>query len=203
LRAFLLLSKECQPSIALQSNLSINRSREQKNKNIMKLSPAFKETIKTYLDKRASEDELFSTTYQKENKTLEECCNYVIQCAKQGGCEGYDPSEVFGWAVHYYDEDDIKNIKPINCKVVVNHAVELTEEDKALAKEKAMQLVIDEAKVEAKKSLSENIELSEEDLQVAKNLAIEKVVSEQKEKLVAKAAKKKPGTEVEQIDLFG
>jgi len=66
-----------------------------------------------------------------------------------------------------------------------------------------MELVIEEAKVEAKKNLSETIELSEEDLQVAKNLAIEKEVSEQKEKLVAKATKKKPGTEVEQIDLFG
>jgi hypothetical protein len=169
----------------------------------MKLSNAFKETIKAYIEKRASEDELFAITYKKENKTLDECCNYVIQCAKQGGCYGYDPSEVFGWAVHYYDEDDIKNIKPISCKVVVNHAVELTDEDKTLAKEKAMQLVIEESKSEAKKILSENIELSEEDLQEAKNLAIEKVVSEQKEKLIAKATKKKSGTEVEQIDLFG
>ena len=108
----------------------------------MKASNAFKETIKAYLDKRASEDELFAVTYQKENKNLDECCNYVIQCAKKGGCEGYDPVEVFNWAVHYYDEDDIKNIKPISCKVVVNHSVELTEEDIAQAKQKALDNVI-------------------------------------------------------------
>ena len=135
----------------------------------MKTSNAFKETIKAYLEKRATEDELFAVTYQKENKNLDECCNYVVQCAKEGKCEGYDPAEVFNWAVHYYDEDDIKNIKPISCKVVVNHTVDLTEED----------------------------------LQEAKKQAMQKVVSEQKEKMVTKAAKKKPTTEVEQIDLFG
>lgn len=135
----------------------------------MKASNAFKETIKAYLEKRASEDELFAVTYKKENKNLDECCNYVMKCAKEGNCGGYADSEVFGWAVHYYDEDDIKNIKPISGKVVVNHSVELTEED----------------------------------LQDAKKQAMQKVVSEQKEKMIAKAAKKKPTAEVEQIDLFG
>lgn len=169
----------------------------------MKKSNAFKETIKAYLDKRAQEDELFAITYQKENKNIDECCNYVMECAKNGGCAGYADEEVFGWAVHYYDEDDIKNIKPISGKVIVNHAVELTEEDKELAKKQAMNLVIEEAKVEARKNLSETIELSEEDIAEAKKQAVEKVVSEQKEKMVTKAAKKKPTAEVEQIDLFG
>lgn len=169
----------------------------------MKASNAFKETIKAYLEKRASEDELFAVTYQKENKNLDECCNYVMKCAKEGNYGGYADSEVFGWAVHYYDEDDIKNIKPVSGKVVVNHSVELTEEDKKLAKEKAMELLIEESKSEQKKALSETIELSEEDLLDAKKQAMQKVVSEQKEKMVTKAAKKKPTAEVEQIDLFG
>lgn len=169
----------------------------------MKASNAFKETIKAYLDKRASEDELFAVTYQKENKNLDKCCNYVVQCAKEGNCGGYADEEVFGWAVHYYDEDDIKNTKPVSGKVIVNHTVELTEEDKAEVKAKAMKEAIEEAKLEAKKNLSETIELSEEDIQAAKNQAIEKIASDQKEKLVAKAVKKKPTAEVEQIDLFG
>ena len=169
----------------------------------MKVSNAFKETIKAYLEKRASEDELFAVTYQKENKNLDECCNYVMECAKKGGANGYSDKEVFGWAIHYYDEDDIKDIKPISGKVIVNHSVELTEEDKKEAKEKAMQLAIEEAKTEALKNISENIELSEEDIQEAKKQAIEKVVIEQREKLLAKSSKKKPQTEVEQVDLFG
>ena len=169
----------------------------------MKASNAFKETIKNYLEKRVQEDELFAETYKKENKNLDECCNYVMQCAKQGGYQGYADEEVFGWAVHYYDEDDIKNIKPVSGKVIVNHSVELTEEDKKLAKEKAIEALIEESKVEARKNISENIELSPEDIEEAKKQAIQKVVSEQKEKMVTKAAKKKPTAEVEQIDLFG
>lgn len=168
----------------------------------MKTSNAFKETIKAYLDKRASEDELFAITYQKENKNLDECCNYVMKCAKDGGCAGYSDDEVFGWAVHYYDEDDIKNIKPISGKVIINKSVELSEEDKAEAKAEAMREAIEEAKEEAKKNLSETIELSEEDIQAAKSQAIDKIAIDQKQKLVAKAAKKKPTAEVEQIDLF-
>ena len=169
----------------------------------MKTSNAFKETIKNYLEKRAQEDELFAETYKKENKNLEECCNYVMQCAKQGGCQGYADEEVFGWAVHYYDEDDIKNIKPVSGKVIVNHSVELTEEDKKLAKEKAIEALIEESKIEARKNIYENIELSPEDIEEAKKQAIARVVTEQKEKMVTKAAKKKPTAEVEQIDLFG
>lgn len=121
----------------------------------MKASNAFKETIKNYLDKRAQEDELFSETYKKENKNLDECCNYVIKCAQKGGAQGYTDEEVFGWAVHYYDEDDIKNIKPINAKVVVNHTVEITEEEKEAAKQKAMDDLIaaEKEKLTKKKSV--------------------------------------------------
>jgi folate-dependent phosphoribosylglycinamide formyltransferase PurN len=39
---------------------------------------------------------------------------------------------------HYYDETDIEVGKPIDCKVVVNHHVELTEEEKAEARKEAI-----------------------------------------------------------------
>lgn len=67
--------------------------------------------IKQYLDKRASEDDLFAKSYQKENKNIAECCKYIISQAKkqaENGCAAIHDEEVFGWAVHYYDEDDIK-----------------------------------------------------------------------------------------------
>jgi hypothetical protein len=53
----------------------------------------------------------------------------------------------------------------------VNHTVELTEEDKALAKIKPWKPL---TKVEARKTISENIELSEEDIQQAKQQTIAK-----------------------------
>ena len=168
-----------------------------------KVSDPFMESIKNYLEKRAAEDELFAVTYKKQNKNLQECCNYVMKCAKDGGCAGYTDAEVFSWAVHYYDEDDIKNIAPVSGKVIVNHAVEISEEEKVEAKQKALEELKNEAKEEAKKTFSETIELSSDDLVEAKQKAIEKVALEQKEKLLKKTAKKKvETTEVQQIGLF-
>ena len=46
---------------------------------------------------------------------------------------------VFGWAVHYYDEDDIKiNKLPANTRVAAKASVELTEEEKEKARKQAM-----------------------------------------------------------------
>lgn len=39
---------------------------------------------------------------------------------------------------HYYDEDDIEVGKAISCQVAVNHIVELTEEEKAEARQEAI-----------------------------------------------------------------
>ena len=46
---------------------------------------------------------------------------------------------------HYYDEDNIEVGKPMNAHVVVNHVVELTEEEKEQARKDAIQKVQDEA----------------------------------------------------------
>lgn len=80
---------------------------------------SFQDTIKAYLDKRASEDSLFAVTYAKENKNIKDCCSYITGRAKKvqsGGCAVISHKEVFGWAVHYYDEDDIKIEKTSNTR---------------------------------------------------------------------------------------
>ncbi|WP_333615780.1 PcfK-like family protein, partial [Bacteroides pyogenes] len=51
---------------------------------------------------------------------------------------GLSDEEVYSLAVHYYDEDNLKVGKPINCKVVVNHTIELTEEEKVEARQNAI-----------------------------------------------------------------
>lgn len=169
----------------------------------MKPSKEFKETIKNYLDKRAAEDTLFAETLKKDNKSLDECCNYVMKCAKDGGCAGYSDNEVFGWAVHYYDEDDIKDIAPVGGKVIINQSIELTEEEKTNARQKAINILIEESKAEAKKELSKNIKLTPEDISEAKKMAIEKVVESEREKMLKKAPKKKAEPVNEEItDLF-
>lgn len=71
----------------------------------------FESTIKSYLDKRSEEDNLFAKAYAKAGKTIKECCNYIVRQAKkmqQNGCAVVADDIVFGWAVHYYDEDNVE-----------------------------------------------------------------------------------------------
>lgn len=74
----------------------------------------FETTIQTYLENRAKTDSLFAETYKKENKSIEECCKYIMQQAQKmynkrvNGGIAIDRKTVYGWAIHYYDEDDIK-----------------------------------------------------------------------------------------------
>lgn len=74
---------------------------------------SFENAIKDYLDKRSESDRLFAESYKKENKSIKECCKYIYSQAKKmltkgGNAVGVDDDTVYGWAVHYYDEDDIK-----------------------------------------------------------------------------------------------
>ena len=155
----------------------------------MKTSDAFKEAIKNYLDNRAAQDELYAVNYKKENKNIDECCNYVMKCAKEGGFAGYTDEEVFGWAVHYYDEDDIKNIAPISGKVIINRAVELTDDEKVKAKEMAFKAEKDKYIPEVKEELKKTISLTPEEIAEAKEEAKKLAVSEALEKM---KSKKKP-----------
>lgn len=72
----------------------------------------FETTIQTYLENRAKEDSLFAETYKKANKSIKECCKYIYSRARKlaagGNAVGIDDATVYGWAVHYYDEDEIK-----------------------------------------------------------------------------------------------
>lgn len=109
-----------------------------------------KDAIKVYLDERAKNDEQFAHSYAKANKNIDECFDYVIgEVRKRGNAVYMTDAEVFGLAVHYYDEDDIKiNKLPKGTKVSASaQAVELSEEDKAKAYEQAVkeyrQLCID------------------------------------------------------------
>ena len=70
----------------------------------------FETVIKDYLDNRAREDSLFAETYKKANKSIKECCRYIISRARKlgGTTVAVDDATVYGWAVHYYDEDNIK-----------------------------------------------------------------------------------------------
>lgn len=132
-------------------------------RTIMKGTEAFQQTIKAYLDKRAAEDELFAVSYAKEGKTIEECCNYIFGQVQKSGCCGFTDDEIFGLAVHYYDEDIKKeDCKPVNCKVVVNHHVEISEAEKAEAREKALKQYEAQQLAEIKRKEEEKLKKAKE-----------------------------------------
>lgn len=103
----------------------------------MKATEHFKQTIKAYLDERAKNDELFAVSYAKENKNMDNCVTFILNQVKRSKCMGLTDEEVYSLAVHFFDEDDIEIGNPIACNVIVNHTVELTEEEKAQARQEA------------------------------------------------------------------
>ncbi len=105
------------------------------------MTDLFKKRITDYLEKRAAEDKLFAEAYNKPEKSIKECLNYIIgEARKLGSAVVMDDAEVFGLAVHYYDEDDIKVNRlaaGTRAKVSASPPVVLTEEEKAKLKEDA------------------------------------------------------------------
>jgi hypothetical protein len=110
----------------------------------MKGTDIFKRTIHTYLVQRAANDELFAEKFSNPNKSIDECVTYILNTVQKSGCNGFSDDEVYSMAIHYYDEENINIGNPINCNVVVNHVVELTEEEKEQARKDAIQKVQDE-----------------------------------------------------------
>ena len=113
----------------------------------MKGTEHFTRTIAEYLNQRAMTDPLFAPNLLKPNKNIEECITYILNEVQKSGCNGFDDDDellrawlekIFSMAVHYYDEDDVEVGKAISCQVAVNHVVELTEEEKAEARQEAI-----------------------------------------------------------------
>ncbi|MBE6244244.1 MAG: PcfK-like protein [Bacteroidales bacterium] len=110
----------------------------------------FEETIKRFLDEKASKDAVFLSKYANHKKSIEECCRYIYQEVQKTGRQGFADEEIFGMAIHYFDEEDIKVTGTMNCKVVVNREIQLTEEEKAKLAEEARKEVEEEEKNKVK-----------------------------------------------------
>lgn len=104
----------------------------------MKGTDHFKKTILMYLEQRAEEDQLFAKSFSNPAKNIDDCVTYILNYVKNSGCNGFTDGEIYGQAVHYYDENEIEVGKPIQCQIAVNHVVELTAEEKAEARQNAI-----------------------------------------------------------------
>lgn len=111
----------------------------------MKGTEHFKRTIQAFLEQRAAEDEHFAVNYRNPAKNIDDCITFILNYVQKSGCNGFSDDEIFGQVVHFYDELNIEVGKPIDCKVVINHHVELTEEEKVEARRQAVKRAEDEA----------------------------------------------------------
>ena len=126
---------------------------------------SFNNIIADYLNQRATEDPLFAPKFANPKKSVDECCRYILgEARKRGTTVAMSDAEVFGMAVHYYDEEDIKVEKESSgCSVSSSYKVELTEEEKKSAREAAIKRLAEEQyqslkKRPAKKKVDDSVQ---------------------------------------------
>ena len=141
----------------------------------------FEKTIKEYLDERAKQDAAFATKYANPKKSIAECCRYIVGEAsgmRKGNTAIIRDDEVFGMAVHYYDEENIK------IKSTKGMAASVRTENK-IEKEDA------------------KIELTKEEQEQARKMALERAIEEQRKRMTERKPKVKPAAEEPaQMSLF-
>lgn len=103
------------------------------------------------MEQRAASDPLFAPKFANPKKSVDECCRYILgEARKRGTCVVMDDAEVFGLAVHYYDEENIKIEKVSAVRSVSSssssssHKVKLTDEEKNAAREAAIKRLTEE-----------------------------------------------------------
>ena len=135
--------------------------------NTMKGTQAFQDTIAQYLMTRAGNDPMVAVRLANPSKTMEECCQFIIGEVKKSGCCGFTDDEIFGWAMHYWEENEIEVGNPSNCQVVVNHVVELTEEEKEQARQDAIAKLRDEEMAKMRRPKTTEKKTTENNPQIA------------------------------------
>ncbi len=109
----------------------------------MKTAAPWLKAIAEYLLKRDDIKE----NLEKENKSLSECGSFIMtEARRKGRSVCMTNEEVFGLAVHYYDEDDLK----INKNISNQAKVEKSEVSKPVQEEKPVEKVDIEEIVEKK-----------------------------------------------------
>lgn len=109
------------------------------------------------MEQRAAEDGLFAPKFANPKKSVDECCRYILgEARKRGTSVVMSDAEVFGLAVHYYDEENIKieKVSADRSFSSSSHKVKLTEEEKNAAREAAIKRLTEEQYQSLKKKLA-------------------------------------------------
>lgn len=158
----------------------------------------FADVIKAYLDDYSQIDPAFAELYKNESKSINECCDYIINQVQKSGRKGFADEEIFAMARGYYtDEIDSKDLKSSHATVIVNHSVELTDEEKQKAHDEAVKKyerkVMEELEAKAKKEEQAKVKAEEKAAQ-------KEIEKQEKEKKAKEEAKQNGG--FEQTSIF-
>ena len=99
----------------------------------------FEKIIKDYIEKFAQGDAVFASKYEKSGKDIEGCCRYSKSEARkkaQNGCAVIADAEVFGWAVHYFDEEMTAPKDSPRAEVKVTPTADMPKKADSLANQK-------------------------------------------------------------------
>lgn len=131
----------------------------------------FEKAIKAFLDRKASEEADFKAKYEaalsepeekgKRKKDVAACCSYIISEVRKTGRQGFDDAEIYGMALHFYDEKDVtvpEGNAQKGVKVVVNTKIELSKADKERIEKEAREKVEAEERAKAEKKIRDERE---------------------------------------------
>ena len=153
----------------------------------------FIEEVKAHLEKVAQTDETFAAKFnakcEAEQGSIEKCCGYIVSEVqrkyKTGNSAVLTKDEVFGIAMHYYDE----NIEPpkdgTQCKVVMSKEQLTPEDEEAIRREVRAaeeQRVRDEEAARIKKEKEERKRIAAEEAAAKKKETAEKKRKEEAER---------------------
>lgn len=158
--------------------------------------------LKVIADYLLTRDDI-KDSLDKENKSLEECGQYILQEAqKKGSRVAMTDEEVFSLAVHYYDEDDItvKQTSKVDVKVAAQ------KEDKPLKPLSEYRKEIDQTEsnfIDKKTGKPVDIDKIVEKRVKKKLTEIKTAEKKKKEKRKAERAERKAKeSKVNQVSLF-
>lgn len=93
----------------------------------------FQVVIRAYLDAMAKHDEAFAEKMANPKKSSEQCANYIYNQVRKANRIGWDDAEIFGMAVHYYDEEEIpaEELRPVvGVQTLINTKLEKPKAEK-------------------------------------------------------------------------
>ena len=174
--------------------------------NSQDIMKGFQTAIKDHLEKMAAQDEAFAEKFaakcEAEQDSISNCCKYIVNEVqkkyKQGNSAVLTDAEVFGMAMHYYDENVAAPKSASNCTVVMSKA-ELTPEDEEAIRQEARAAA--EAKIrneEAERIRREQAEAERKRISAEEAAAKKKEAAERKKKEEAERRRK----EWEEADLL-